>query len=545
MIAPTGTVYLGTVPWTDTYGHVWYEGMMSPASIVSQFGTMQANGYTYIRESTDIRVPYNADSLYGINYCMYMNDTKWFFAFVDTITYTNNSTSTLHLKEDAWHTWGGDLVPKACMVRREHVSQDLPGQWRAPEPNLSLESVTLTVQEFNQLTYNSIIVGTNAIPHLKANQTTSMFAPHTADDFLGSDPVEGGIYNTIYSGAKYYGFYNSEFSDLANFLRNLNLCGAAESMCCMFMVPSEMLTTGSNHEVTSYGVSIDGAFTAPSYVADGYTPRNNKCLTFPYAFATMTDFAGSEMDIKYEDCNTYGQVRYRFAQGLDATAALFVTMTQYQGQSIDPSHSMPIAQNPQCAWTYSGYLNWMAQNSSSLQVKQDVGTAEAVLGAGVLAGGIVLAFTPLGAALELSAATVGGIAATGLGMLGGGLKARTDTKLEIEAQSKVPAHRIGTPSGNSLQGIARNEGGFIAKGLTRESAERLDQFFDAVGYEVDRVKVPNLTGRPSWNYVQTEGANFTGTIPADRLALINQCLDRGITFWHTPDVGNYSLANGV
>ena len=249
MIAPTGTVYLGTVPWTDTYGHVWYEGMLNPSSIVSQFGTMQTNGYTYIRESTDIRVPYNADSLYGINYCMYMNDTKWFFAFVDTITYTNNSTSTLHLKEDAWHTWGGDLVPKACMVRREHVSQDLPGQWRAPEPNLSLESVTLTVQEFNQLTYNSIIVGTNAIPHLKANQSTSMFAPHTADDFLGSDPVEGGIYNTIYSGAKYYGFYNSEFSDLANFLRNLNPKQQVPDLPILFCHHDRLCRIGDGYQV--------------------------------------------------------------------------------------------------------------------------------------------------------------------------------------------------------------------------------------------------------------------------------------------------------
>ena len=130
-------------------------------------------------------------------------------------------------------------------------------------------------------------------------------------------------------------------------------------------------------------------------------------------------------------------------------------------------------------------------------------------------------------------------------MLGGGLRTRTDTRLEIEAQSKVPAHRIGTPSGNSLQGIARNEGGFIAKGLSRESAERLDMFFDVLGYEVDAVKVPNLTGRPSWNYVQTEGATLSGNIPADRLAVMIQCMDRGITFWHTPDVGNYGLANGV
>lgn len=547
MIAPQGVVYLGDVPWTPSYSNVWYEGMMSPSSIVSTFLLMSTAGYIYIRESTDIRVPYNADDLVGVNYCGYQNNGKWYFAFVNTVTYVNNSTSTLHLEEDVWHTWGEYLQLKPCLVRREHVTTDSPGEWRAPEPNLALEGVTLTVQEFNDLTYNAIILGTNAVPKLKANQQTDYFAPHTADDFLGSEPVSGGMYNTIYSGAAYFGFTNSELTALGNFLDNLNLCGAAESVCCLYMVPGAMLTTDANHRVTSYGTSVDGAFNAPSYAAGGYTPRNKKVLTYPYCYATITDFSGSEMDVKYEDCNTYGQVRYRFAQGLDPTSALFFTMLNYQGQSIDPSHSMPIAQNPQCSWVYNGYQNWLAQNSSSLQLKTDVGVAQTVLGAGMLLGGLVLAFTPVGPAFlgeslgTVAAASAGG----GIHSIASGMRDQADVKNEITVQSKTPAHRVGTPSGNSLQGIGRNEGGFIAHGLTGESARRLDNFFDVFGYEIDLVKTPLLTSRPSWNYVRTEGAAMGGAIPADRLALMNATLDRGVTFWHVSDIGNYGLQNGV
>ncbi len=533
------------MPWTSTYAHVWYEGMRSPTSIVSTFQTSATTNYTFIRESKEIRVPYNADSIYGTNYVAYKNSGKWFFAFVNSIGYVNNNTSTLHLEEDVWHTWGEYLTVRPCMVRREHVSSDLPGQWRAPEPNMSLEAVTLTVQEFSAMTYSAIVVGTNAIPHLKANQTTDMFSPHTEDDFLGSDAVEGDLYTYIYSGARYYGFHSTETYALQNFLRNLNLCGAAESICALFMVPYQMMSVNANHEITGYGMSVTGGFNAPNYIADGYVPRNKKCLTYPYAYATMTDFAGSEMDIKYEDCNTYGEVRYRFAQGLDPTAALFLTMRQYQGQSIDPSHSMPIAQNPQCSWVYNGYQNWMAQNSSSLQLKTDVGGAETVLGAGMLMGGLALAFTPIGAALGLGATTAAAAVGGGIHMIASGMRDQADVKNEVTVQSKTPAHRVGTPSGNSLQGIGRNEGGFIAHGLTPESAKRLDAFFDVFGYEIDLVKVPNLTGRPSWNYVRTEGASMGGTIPADRLALINASLDRGLTFWHTTDIGNYGLSNGV
>ena len=131
----------------------------------------------------------------------------------------------------------------------------------------------------------------------------------------------------------------------------------------------------------------------------------------------------------------------------------------------------------------------MAQNSSSLQLKTDVGGAETVLGAGMLMGGLALAFTPIGAALGLGATTAAAAVGGGIHMIASGMRDQADVKNEVTVQSKTPAHRVGTPSGNSLQGIGRNEGGFIAHGLTPESARRLDAFFDVFGYEIDVVKV--------------------------------------------------------
>ena len=34
-----------------------------------------------------------------------------------------------------------------------------------------------------------------------------------------------------------------------------------------------------------------------------------------------------------------------------------------------------------------------------------------------------------------------------------------------------------------------------------------------------------------------------GNVPADDMALINEIYNSGITFWHTSDIGNYSLNN--
>lgn len=554
MISPSGDVYLGTVPWNKDYKHIYEPGLGNPSAVLA-FLPNHTSNYTFIREDSNIRVPYNADTLYGINYCGYQNDGKWFFAFVTTVTYVSNNTTLLHLVEDIWQTWGEYLVWKACLVQREHVSSDALGQWRAPEPSMSLESVIVGENDFNTLSYNAVVIGTNAIPHLKAGVGGTIFSQHTEADFDGSDPVSGGYYNTIFSGAKYYGFTFSQSGAFINFLNNLNLCGAAESICTMFMVPSSFLQVGSDYAVTGYASGgIDEGFSAPQTLGGGYSPRNKKCLTYPYAYAVITDHSGGEMDVKYEDCNTWGAVNYRFQQGLDATAQIFLTLTSYMGQALDTSHMMPIAQNPQCSWVYSAYQNWAAQNSAVIQNKQNWNMLGMAGGLLTTVAGALLFSTGIGApaggtlgALGLTSMEAAGatMALSGLGAGMGALRSQTGIMADIDAQSKTPNQRTGSSSGNSLQGIAHNEGGYRCVALQAESARRLDAFFDVFGYEVDIVKIPNVTGRPNWNYVKTVGANMTGTIPSDRLAAMNAHLDAGVTFWHTASIGNYALANGV
>lgn len=553
MVSPQGTVWLGRVPWDSTYRHVYYEGMVSKSTIVSAFMTAQSTNYTFIREDSNIRVPYNADTLYGINYCMYQNDGMWFCCFVNTITYVNNNTSLLHLQEDVWHTWGGNVTFKACMVEREHVTSDALGQWRAPEPNIALEDCILSEQTFRDLTFDTVVVGTNAIPHLKSGVSGTIFDAHAESDFDGNDPVSGQYYGHLFSGLRYYGFTRSDASALRNFLNNLNKAGAAESIACMFIVPSSLITIGSGHVVSSYGDTYpDDSYAAYQVSALGYTPRNKKCLTYPYCYFVVTDYNGGIMELKYEDCNTWGDINLRFAQGLDATATLICTALQYQGQNVDYHHSIVLSQNPQCSWVYQAYQNWLAQNASIQTVKQNLNFLDLAVGVGMTAVGAVLfasgAGAPAGGALgalglsTMEAAGVG-LAAAGGSKILSGATSEASRMAQVDAQSKVPNHISGQSSSNSLLALDRNMGGYMRIGLQRESAERLDMFFDVFGYQVDRVKVPNLTGRPAWNYVKTVGANMTGNVPADKLSVINECLDKGITFWHNVNVGNYGLSN--
>lgn len=553
MIAPEGDLWLGKVPWDNTYRNVYYEGMMNKALIVSSFCDLHTTSYSYIPKNGVIRIPYNADELIGYNYCVYQNNNQLFCAFVTDIKYVANGTTALSVQEDVWHTWGGAMVVKNCMVERHHVTVDNLGQWRAPEPALELENVVINNRLLSDTGRDIIVVGTNAIPHLKSGVSGNIFQPHPETSFDGSDAVAGGLYNSVYSGVKYYGFMLGD-SSVTDFLDNLNKCGAAESICALFMVSSLFFSLNASHELAVRDVDIVSTSNAPQVHGSSYTPRNKKCFVYPYSYAVISDMNGGSMDVKYEDCNTWGAVKYEREAVLDPTSPTMLHLVDYQGNAVDYGSYMPIDQSPQCAWTYAAYQNWMAQNAGLENNKMainilktlgglavaGVGVALMASGVGAPAGGVI---GELGLGITGVQAAGAGMALSGVGSAFGGAMAESQRLEGIGYQQKQPNVMRGAASANTLQGLAVNRGAITHVGLEWQSARRLDWFFDVFGYQIDLVTVPNLTGRPSWNYVKTVGASMGGAIPRDRMATINGCLDRGITFWHTVDVGNYGLNN--
>ena len=82
------------------------------------------------------------------------------------------------------------------------------------------------------------------------------------------------------------------------------------------------------------------------------------------------------------------------------------------------------------------------------------------------------------------------------------------------------------------------------KTIKAEYARVIDDYFSMYGYKINRVKIPNVTGRPNWNYVQTSDLNAIGAIPVPDMAKLKQMFNAGVTFWHSgANVGNYTLGN--
>ena len=557
---PEGIIRIGRVNFDNSYKHTMTFGSASAqadyfSSVCSE--ALSKEDYTYVRQDNTIRVPFNAERLYTYNYVMYQNanyGSKWFYAFIVGVNYLNKQTTELVLELDVMQTWYFDYELTECFVEREHVNDDTIGAHLNPEPEMPFELEAKGRYSDGELSNSYVIVQTNARP------TKGLLGDDVAES------VAGGIYNRVFSGGKYYAFPPSQdgMDELKEWLIGLNKAGAAESISCIFMFPYVFLPhIGGDMGVTenTNAESYTRTTNRPTSLGGGYVPHNKKLFTYPYCYCLFDDNNGHKAEYRYEfwsgATNTYS-----VQSSLDPTAMCIVAPQNYNGIANNVTEAFTFSLTSQCSWVYSSYQNWVAQNSLSnltsaginvalmaIPAARGISTAAKMLSAGkgirtatagtargeMLEGAHYRAASRAGinAAKSNGGAISAGIGAMGLANLAG----------EIYRQSKIPDIQKGASSGNTLFANQYMTYNVCQMVIREEYARIIDGFMDMYGYQVDSVKTPNRTGRPNWNYVKCQNACMHGNVPADDMALINDIYNSGITFWHTSDIGNYSLNN--
>lgn len=116
----------------------------------------------------------------------------------------------------------------------------------------------------------------------------------------------------------------------------------------------------------------------------------------------------------------------------------------------------------------------------------------------------------------------------------------------IEASMAPPQNHGNTNNGDIMLSMSENCFHIFRMSIKNEYARRIDKFFTKYGYRVNELKVPNITGRPIFNYIQIasdENIGF-GSIPSKYLDVINKACRNGVTIWHNHEnIGNYNLNN--
>ena len=558
---PEGIIRIGRVNFDNSYKHTMTFGSASAQS--SYFSgvcteSLSKNDYTYVRQNNTIRVPFNAERLYTYNYVMYQNanyGSKWFYAFIIGVNYLNKQTTELVLELDVMQTWYFDYELTECFVEREHVNDDTIGAHLNPEPEFPFDMVAKGRYSDGDLSDAWVVLQTNAEPK---------------NGVLGdiyTSPVYGGFYNRVFSGCKYYAYPNDAGGRdrLTQFINGLNQGGGAESISGIFMFPKKLLpSVGGDDGVQedTAAVSYTKTTSRPTSLGGGYVPHNNKLFTYPYCYCLFDDNNGHSAEYRYEFWGGATN-KYSVQSALDPTAMCIIAPQNYNGIANNVTESFTFALTAQCSWVYSSYQNWVAQNTvanlgsaafnialMAVPAARGLSAAAKVLGvaktskAGLAARGASTSQINRGATMQAARdearAAVGAAGAASAGLGAYGLATQIG---EISRQSKIPNVQKGASSGNTLFANEYMTYNVCQMVIREEYARIIDGFMDMYGYQVDSVKTPNRTGRPNWNYVKCQNACMHGNVPADDMALINEIYNSGITFWHTSDIGNYSLNN--
>lgn len=508
-VAPNTTIYiLAGVPLNNSYQHTIY---FSAASYQQTYFLTKVKytltNYTYQRyASNTIRVALTADNLYDCNYLMFQNTNygnKWFYAFINSVEYINDTTAQITYEIDDIQTYHFDYEIPPCFVVREHSVTDVAGQNLVPENLEQGDYVECGADEIG--IYNQMSVSIGCITFMCTFE----------NDAEHGFPQSGGhIRDGYYTCLNPVSFYGNDLIENANaWLADVIAANKFEGIIAVYQTPFVPPATQAPQVVQ---------FAKPGVAFGDYTPKNAKLQTFPYRLLHVTTDTNSA-DFHYEYFNSPSYCTFLTTAVIVPEPSVNLIPTGYATNQTEPQteYRLTLTNYPQAAISADNYQVYLAQNAASMPVKMISTTAAA---AGAVVGAII------------NPANIGQ-AAAGIGAIAGEVAQLHDIKTK---PSQVNGSQIG-----SLDYIA-NYKTFFARHLRirKEAAMIIDEYFSMYGYATHRVKIPNRNSRPYWNYVKTANCLVKGTLPAATATHIQNIYDTGITFWKSGgNVGNYALDN--
>lgn len=480
---------------------------------------------TYIK-NMPFDIPDQAGQYKNCNYIMFQNpDTpgQWFYAFVTEVEYRADGTTRIHYQLDHIQTWWNDFVFRQCFVVREHVNDDTIGA------NLIDEGLAYGPYVSNETYYRYFITWWLVIV------TAVLFSDQSFP------PSEGYVYSGIYSGLAYYCYDLSDISTLGVLLEALAGEGKSDAIVSMYMVPKAIVSAAqeSGRPMKDLRAATD---MVPPHTdnLDGYVPKNNKLLTYPYKGLRLTNNSGNNVELRYE----FLKGNLKVVGNPFPNGRIIMYPEEYEGVKNNFTYAIPLGNYPQCSWTKDVYANWLATQS----IAWDYESERRIFNADI---GVLTTTTQALSQLAMgnpvgAASTAMRLGSQAISNYQAAQNAQSVMAQEKEIFSMTPPSSRGT-SGNDTTMMVLNTYGYVLeeRTITRDYAKSIDDYFSMFGYKVNKLKTPNIYGRQSWNYVEAQNAIVTGNAPIEAITEIENAMNNGIRFWHITDVGNFSASNSI
>ena len=471
-------------------------------------------------------VPGPADDYMDCNYIAFTNTDfgtgKWWFAFITQVDFVDMYTSRIHYDIDVIQTFMFEIdLGLGTFAERYHATSDEIGSNLLPE-NLELGDYIINDQEqTDQFDNYSIVVAA------------------TVDKYGNNS--SGGYYGGIYSGLTYNVFDSA--SDVNGFIDKMTTANKADSIVAIFMMPSSFVS----NKGTSEAKQFDFTYQSPTRnTLDGYKPKNNKLLTYPYKVLNVSNMSGQSADFHFEYFNDIdGSFVFTLCADMSPNCTVKLWPKWYNGMKTEggssPSvnaidYGLTLSGFPQCAWVTDAYQAYLAQTGSV-----------SAFGVTLTGQDLTMAQNVGSLVSNLFSANVGGTVNSFFGI--------AQTMAKINATKSLPPQAGGQNANGALVAMKAKDFLFTDLSIRQSYAQRLDKFFDMFGYQQNDVitigQITNsryLNSRVNYNYIKTQNALLQGDgdIPPTYAEAIQNCFNNGIRFWHNVNnYGNYLADNSI
>lgn len=514
-IAPNTTIYLlKGVPLKSDYNETfWWLSEHDQYAYFSSkiFGQYLSQSYQRAdREYCRIEAKYNA--VFTCNYLMFRNvshENKWFYAFINDITYINENVVEIDYTIDVMQTWFYSIETHPCFIERQSSYFDDIGDNLVPE-NIELGEYVSNV--ISDLPRTGILNDYSIVAFCTVKKDTTRY----------EGVVAGGVYSGLTPTA--FNFDGSPSAsgipDLKTFIDLCTTKWGEDFMVALVLVPSAFIPQSwyysesgdPTDEISVYETALTAIpKTTLNGLFDTYEPHNNKLYTYPYNFLYVFNTDGDSARYMGEYFDGSDIVFRLYGTSTANPEACLIPM-DYKGVHRNLDERITMKVGTQCSWATDSFKAWLAY--STVEIPKNM----------------------LSTMIPLSNPKVPSLAS--------GVDAVLNTMTQTFEAAWKPSQYQGTENGGVMVASRDKDFFFYRKRITSQFARIIDGYFDRYGYAVHTIADPNLHARAKWTYIKTIGCDFTGDIPVAHMEKIRKIFDAGVAiWWDTANIGNYTQYN--
>lgn len=563
---------LSDVPFFNDYADVRY--FSSKTEQTAYFNSrpvvkeMTQASFTRQEKGSFISVSASIDTLYNASYVMFTNvgySNKTFYGFITHLEFDSKNLTRVFISIDVFQTWLFDVTFKPSYIEREHqqlwLAENKPVVNTLPE-GLDFGSMYQTVHE----------------EHITPSDLMYLVVVASKEITTGSPVVNVGVIGTPTPLFHYVVPYTKDTGQpisidgnmltpfqtlMREISTNEDLVNSIQTMYVSDYVGINFTKIEGNVNYTSSDIStrplIGSTFhigcvkdlfnfrfiskTFHDIYQNFFAVEESKLLMYPYCLIELDDMKGNRLEI-HPELLSGNAIVVEMKGNIGYTNKVSYELKNYNTESLQFVSTLQnsiIDINPNDIPVITEYLSSMMQGQrNSLEARKENAKIQ----------GFNTALT--GSLNGVASALVNpaqGVASATTGIANGALQPFMETKsinAQIQDASAVP------PNIQKMGGVTSFDYGYnltgvriVYKQIREEYRNSLTDFFQKYGYKTNLIKVPNLKTRKSFNYVKTISCTINGSLNNEDLQEFKNIFDKGVTLWHTNDVGNYLLDNEV